>query len=958
MLPFLNMRLYRGNNPNLSKHLEKLRTNQLTIENVLEEDEIIQDLKLNNNSQFINLLSNDAIRKLIDYATKMPASDDQKIGHKYPFNATEILCADNAAIQERIMNEMLFKEEDIDEAGKENKENQEEEEVEEKEAEEGKKEEQKMDEENQEKPKEVEEQKPEPPKEEEPKPETPKEESKPEAPKDEEPKPEAPKEETKPETPKDEEQKPEEPKPEESKPEEKPEQKAEEKPEQKPEEKAEEKKETPPKEEVKNEVTTENVEKKEGAEEPAKEEGEKEEGEEKKETPPKEGQEKEVKSEVKEEKEGENGKKEENEEENKKEENEEEEDEERQQKQYEKEDDDDENQKDNEENEDSEAEDQSKTVIVYDNIDYLFNFLNQPKETITNHVLIGYFYKILNHLISSQSNKIVRYIFEYPYKYKLDILNLIVSNLTRKSMGLIVNKLLLFNDEQNELNEKKILLTLRILEELEKCQEKDKFECICDVLASTLNNKNFYILFMNDPKLVDLLFSLLEKSEGNQPKLICIINLLIKVNENVLKNFSTHCTKNLIPENPLDFMSLFNYETSYPSDEKQINNEDMDEINKTVLLSLFNALKKSEFKFMEDFGVYNKDNEEFLTTYKQKQKKLGVKKLAQSEFLRSILDLFVNSYNSDFHKQEIEELVEIINKKTIFSSCHKLFFDFPFSNIYQSYYSQIFDIVLNQNAPKNLIQYFIKYSDEKGEKNLISELMEHFFKEMKFKFTSDNYSFNPCISFEVTLLNKIYTSENDNVKQLFIEDNDFKVFDEVLGEEINKIFNQKLLLADTLGANLGTEEEKPLPTFGKSNFMEIIDEDAEIYKTYKEGNDYKAKLNAKLERERQEREKMEQEIVGDDEENKDEQIHQEDEDENEEGIEEMNVEKEGEEEGGEEENNRNEDEIGKDIINEEKEKSVSTEESAEEKTYNDVNFWNAELKPSDDIMSAILNDIE
>ena len=130
MLPFLNMRLYRGNNPNLSKHIEKLKNGQLTIENVLEEDDIIQDLKLNSNSQFLYILSNEAIRKLIDYATRMPSSDDQKIGHKFPFNATEILCADNSSIQERIMNELQYKESEFYEDSsekKDNKENKEEE---------------------------------------------------------------------------------------------------------------------------------------------------------------------------------------------------------------------------------------------------------------------------------------------------------------------------------------------------------------------------------------------------------------------------------------------------------------------------------------------------------------------------------------------------------------------------------------------------------------------------------------------------------------------------------------------------------------------------------------------------------------------------------------------------------------------------------------------------------------
>ena len=1051
MLPFLNMRLYRGNNLNLSKHIEKLKNNQLTIENVLEEEDIIQDLKLNSNSQFLSILSNEAIRKLIDYATRMPSSDDQKIGHKYPFNATEILCADNSSIQERIMNELQYKEsefyEDLKE-GKDDKENKGDEKVEkkeEKEGEENKNEEKNTGEKKEEK-KEAGEQKPqinfvsainnsinalnnakneeeknkeneneknettEKPKEEtqkdeEPKLEEKKEETKPEEPKKEEAKKEEPKpeeqkpEEQKPEEQKPEEQKPEEQKPEEAKKEEKPEEvkkqettedsKQEEKKEEpKPEEPKQEKKEEESKpEESKTETAqTDKLDKKpeEGKEETKPEEAKEETKPEevKEETKPKEEQDQTKKDEVK----PEEIKLEENEteEEAKKEnENEDEDDDEEkgQHKHFPKEDEEDDNQKENEENEDSEKEDDVKTVTIYDNIDYLFDFLKQSKETVTNHVLVGYFYKILNHLISSQSSKIVQYIFDYPKKSKFDVLDSIVVNLNRKSMGSIVNKLLLFSDEGIDLNDKKMLLVQRMLEELEKCTEKDKYECICEVLASTLTNKTFYISLMSNQKLVELLFSLLEKSVDNPKKLISIINLLIKVNENVLKNFSSTCTKNLTPENPLDFMSLFNYDNSYPLDEKQINKEEMDEINKNVLLSLFNTLKKTEFKFLEDLGVYNQDNEEFLTTYQQKQKKIGMKKLAQIEFLRTILDIFVNSYYNKFHETEIEELIKIIKDKNIFYNCHKLFFDFPFSNIYQAYYNQIIEIVMNQNAPECLVEYFFKYSDEKGEKNLVTDLMEHFFNNMKLTFNSSNKSFNPCFSYEITLLNKINQTDNEHLKNLFNEDNNLKVFDEVLGEEINHIFNQKLLLTDTLGANLGTEEEKPLPTFGKANFLEILEEDTNIYNIYKEGGNYKTKLEEKIEREKAEKEKAEkekadQEIVGEEEENKDEHIHQDDDEENEEGVEEIGVDREGDEEGekkNEAEENEKEDDEEKEKEKEKEEKeekekedeennddkrSTSTEESAEEKKYNEVNFWAAPITPNDDIMSAILNDIE
>ena len=49
-------------------------------------------------------------------------------------------------------------------------------------------------------------------------------------------------------------------------------------------------------------------------------------------------------------------------------------------------------------------------------------------------------------------------------------------------------------------------------------------------------------------------------------------------------------------------MKIFIYESSYPMDEKQISDEDMNDINNKVLLSLLSTLKKSEFKFLEDLG--------------------------------------------------------------------------------------------------------------------------------------------------------------------------------------------------------------------------------------------------------------------------------------------------------------------------------------------------------------------
>ena len=84
-----------------------------------------------------------------------------------------------------------------------------------------------------------------------------------------------------------------------------------------------------------------------------------------------------------------------------------------------------------------------------------------------------------------------------------------------------------------------------------------------------------------------------------------------------------------------------------------------------------------------------------------------MKKLAQIEYLRTILDIFVNAYNAGANQDEIIELIEMMKNKNIFYNCHKLFFDFPQSNIYQIFYNQIIEIVLNGASPDNLVEYQI-----------------------------------------------------------------------------------------------------------------------------------------------------------------------------------------------------------------------------------------------------------
>ena len=980
MLPFFNMRYRNSNMAILQPHIEKMKRGELTLELILEEDEIIQDLKTNPNSQFIGMLSDEAIRKLIDYSTKMPKSNDKNVGFKYPFNATEILCCDNNKVMERIMHELKMggdysddSEDGKEEGEKDNKEEeneeffdvkeddnkgQEPEVVQEKEEPEKKNEEKSQEEPKQEEPPKEEPKQEEPKKEEENKEEAKPQEAKIEEPKkEEEKKEEEKKEEIKPEETKKEEVKKEEIKPEETKKEEET-QNAEPQPKeaQENEEAPKEEQKKEGEEKSKEEIKKEEQQKEEIAkEEPAKQEEQKKEEEKKEEIKKEEGEEgeqteKSNKTENAEEQKQEVPEPQKNEEENEKEEPKQEENENQKAEE--------ENEKEEEQEKDDEEQQQKEIVIIYDNIDYLLGFLKESEETKTNYVLVGYFYKILNHLFNSQQSKIIQYLFDYPKKNEFDVLGLMVKNMRRKSMGEIINKLLLFQDDSgDEFLPKKLELLEKVLEELKETDEEDKYECICSTLESTFYNKGFFIEFMKVPKLLELIYSILENTKNDSKKLIAILRLLINIHENILKNEEDRCTISLAPENPMDFLSMFN--GTYNLDEGNQKDSDPD-LQKTVdvlILKLISFIEKSNLNFMNDLDDYiSKENNEFMSTYQVSQKKLGMKKLTQVEFFRTIIDVLINTYakfDVDQIRNSVINIFNIAQEKKIFWKLHNMFFDFPFCNLYQSLYLQIIDIILNDNSPKELIEYTFKEKEGENEKNLIEILINKVVNEMQFKYTSGNISFHPNYSFEVSILNKVLASSNAYLKELINDNKNLLAFDKILGQEIDNIFNQKLLLNPekdiTMGPNIPFDKEEPsLKYFGKKNFMELLEEDNSIYSVYLKGEDYETLLSEKKERElieQEERKKLEEKNYN-------------------EGPEEEMVPGLGDSINIVDDNNNVEKEEVQKEEEEVKEKAEegneeeASSETEEEKSFNDVNYWKTEIIPDDNIMSAILNDLD
>ncbi len=194
--------------------------------------------------------------------------------------------------------------------------------------------------------------------------------------------------------------------------------------------------------------------------------------------------------------------------------------------------------------------------ISYIIIDYIFDFLKESNlENNSNYVLVGYFNKILNNLIDNQSEKMINYIYNYPDKDKLNFFSLFINHMSKKAICNILLKILLYENEQiPDLYDKKIIVSQNIVKELQNTDDNIKYENICNTICKALENKKLFQIFMKDENFIKILFELLNDTKNDKNKSNSILNLHIKINEQILKNFERKFTHDIYEENQNDFL--------------------------------------------------------------------------------------------------------------------------------------------------------------------------------------------------------------------------------------------------------------------------------------------------------------------------------------------------------------------------------------------------------------------
>jgi len=111
--------MYKNNAAAIARALDKQKNNELSVEDILDEEDLVNDLKSPSYSQLYSFLNSERIIKLLDYTLKEPnvsTEDEQKFGHKFPYFACEILCSDNTNILDKYFDDNKQEESKEDDA--------------------------------------------------------------------------------------------------------------------------------------------------------------------------------------------------------------------------------------------------------------------------------------------------------------------------------------------------------------------------------------------------------------------------------------------------------------------------------------------------------------------------------------------------------------------------------------------------------------------------------------------------------------------------------------------------------------------------------------------------------------------------------------------------------------------------------------------------------------------------
>ena len=626
--------------------------------------------------------------------------------------------------------------------------------------------------------------------------------------------------------------------------------------------------------------------------------------------------------------------------------------------------------------------------LVHSVLDHIFSFLDD-KTSIENTVLSGYFNRIVNYLIKTKT----RLTLEYLLLHREKLITKLIANINNISISNIISNILNALTEENtpEANEKYMIIVNSCIEYISKIENNSEedinsVEFICDLLINHIiyNNKIKFSKII-DANIINniekIIIKFYENYEQNSSKILCLINLLTKMNKSILSNLSKKITTTKNPDDTkLEMINLINA------------------IDKIANQYISFTSKRNDFKelvynsFLNNYVSYcnsmnniclciinnqiiqrqntNEKKETLMTPFsEQKLEKYKSSNIVELEYIISVFDIYVNLWNlfledekkSEFIKEKIEQLIKTNFFKLMLEDYLKYKHNNFLSNIMVDLIKIVFDNII---APKELMLNILQIESndsENNKDNLISLLINDLIHNTKFIYsTSENKANQLLFSSNVTILNYIFSCQNPDIIEILNKLEKEKFFYKHFISNINNIFSKKLFKTDSndsevdkinsLGIKLGfgniLSQSNSNIEFSVEPLNNTIEFYLKLYDKYIKGEEYESLFDERKKRLEEIKKSIEYLKLN----RKQEEELEEEEDEDED-INEINLPK-PVFYNSKLEQKINENEIKDNVTSD---SDTIQEPEKEDKNYNDVNYWHIEIK--DQNMDDLLNDL-
>ena len=495
---------------------------------------------------------------------------------------------------------------------------------------------------------------------------------------------------------------------------------------------------------------------------------------------------------------------------------------------------------------------------LYDIFDHLFSFLdNEPAND--NYVLMGYFAKIVNAFLNSKADVVLKYIFVG----RKNTIEKLLKHIGRKAIGTTIENIVIALNEQEKSSEYNVHLTT-IAEHLIKTIQKEELNSLeLEIATDTFVNcfvnsrKSNFILFFKSPLINNLKECLKANIEKKQnTKIESIVKLYIKINETIIKDFGEKVTPAFaFGESEAEITNIIRSfaRGGNAQDQTKTGNGVGENIIDSHFEHMITYLKDVISLVIDDIVKSEKNEENKLecTFNNNSIVRLGMKALIEWEYVRTVLDIIVNSVAKQKNEDVIKEIITVVANQDLSRKLLETYTTYTTNNMFQNLFNQIINVIICENTPNELVTSFLIMTNGNQEgaplkSVLIETIMNSLRDNNTFSFESEKKMNSFNFANDVDALKLIFNSTHTIINDLLSNEEQLKFFKEKFIADMDVQFTKKLYLNDSKDKE---EDFHPIYNddeniqFSLETLREMIDFKLSIYDKYLKGEDYQKALD-------------------------------------------------------------------------------------------------------------------